>query len=192
MGKGGDMSTRTLVTGFLSAVFVTASVLGVLLLAHRTAPSANADVTVVDEIVAKSSSSAALAASAFGVGEARSSARRILAAWDRKRAAAYSGGDAASLRSLYAQGSRSGAADVALLEDYLDRGLHVEHLRMQMLSFRVESRTSKRLVVDVTDRLEGAVAVQGEQRTTLPKDRADQRRITLVRRSGSWLVSEVR
>ncbi|QIX27049.1 hypothetical protein ncot_10915 [Nocardioides sp. JQ2195] len=189
------MASRRLVTGLLSVVFVAASVAGILWLSHRTAPTSStssAQETPVDVRMGGSAQAAAVAGGAFGVGEARRSAREVLDRWDRSRASAYSDGDVRALRSLYAPGSRSGDTDVALLRDYLGRGLRVEHLRMQVLAFRVLCRTPSRLVVEVTDRLDGAVAVQGDQRTALPDDRADRRRIAMVRRDGSWLVSEVR
>ncbi|KRF11397.1 hypothetical protein ASG90_16725 [Nocardioides sp. Soil797] len=186
------MNARTLVTGLLSVVFVTASVVGVLLLAHGTAPSSGADEPSPEQIVSGGASAAAAAGAAFGVGEARRSAREILADWDRGRAAAYSSGRPGALRSLYTAASHSGDADVRLLRGYLSRGLRVEHLRMQVLAFRVLRRTPTRLVLQVTDRLSGAVAVQGKDRTPLPADRADDRRITMTHHGDTWLVDEVR
>lgn len=186
------MNTRALVTGLLSAVFVTVSVVGVLMLSHHTASPSGAEEQSVEEIVGSSARAAAVAGSAFGVGEARRSARQILADWDRSRAAAYAAGRPADLRALYTPASRSGDADAALLRDYVGRGLRVEHLRMQVLAFRVLRRTPTGLLVEVTDRLDGAVAVQGDERTALPADKADQRRITMARRGDTWLVDEVR
>lgn len=190
MGKGGGMSARTLVNGLLSVVFVTASVSGVLLLAHATG-SSSPDRAAADRVADDSASSVARAASAFDDGGARSTERRILARWDRQRAAAYADGDVAALRALYTRGSRTGAGDASILRDYVDRGLRVQHLRMQVLAFRVLRRAPSRLVLSVTDRLVGAEAVRGNERTRLPTDRADRRRITMVREHGRWVVDEV-
>lgn len=191
LGKGGGMSPRALLTGLLSVVFVTASVSGVLLLAHATEPTRGSDAAVARRVADDSAAAAAQAASAFGVGSARSAALRILSRWDHRRSTAYADGDVAALRRLYAPGSHAGRADVAILADYVGRGLRVEGLRMQVLAFRVVRRTPSRMVLAVTDRLVGARAVRGTRHVGLPTDRADRRRITMVRRDGRWVVSEV-
>lgn len=122
----------------------------------------------------------------------RSGPAGILAAWDERRAAAWSAGDVASLRSLYVPGSRTGAADVRLLRHYLARGLTVEDLRTQVLSLEAVTRSPERLVVVVTDRVVGGRAVGGAAPVALPTDRASTRRIVLVRSGREWLVAEAR
>lgn len=120
----------------------------------------------------------------------------ILAAWDERRAAAWAEGDPDALRTLYAAGSRTGAADVRLLRHYLRRGLRVEGLRTQVLALEVVGRASGRLVLVVTDRVVGGRAVGGAVPVALPADRASTRRIVLVRQgdgSGEvWRVVEAR
>lgn len=121
---------------------------------------------------------------------------RILAAWDERRAAAWAAGDTDALRALYAAGSRAGAIDVRLLEDYLRRGLTVEGLRTQVLALDAVEQSSRRLVLRVTDRVVGGRAVGGAAPVALPVARASTRRIVLVRRGrgaeAEWLVAEAR
>lgn len=111
----------------------------------------------------------------------------VLSDWDRLRAQAYSSGDVAALRALYAPGSATGRRDVALLRAYADRGLVVRGMRMQVLACEVRFAGQRRIRVVVTDRLQGA-RVAGIR---LPVDRASRRVVTLVRRAGRWVVAEV-
>lgn len=116
----------------------------------------------------------------------------ILAAWDRSRSEAWADGDLAALRSLYADGSRAGAADVRLLRHYRERGLTVDGLATQVLALDVVERTPSRLVLVVTDRVVGGRAVGGASPVALPADRASTRRIVLVREGEHWVVAEAR
>jgi len=116
----------------------------------------------------------------------------VLARWDERRAAAWSSGDAGALAALYAPGSRSGAADVRLLRAYARRGLRVEGLATQVLGIRVVERSTRRLVLVVTDRVAGGTAVGGGASVALPADRASTRRVVLVRQQGRWMVAEAR
>lgn len=116
----------------------------------------------------------------------------VLRDWDRARAGAYARGDVAALRALYRPGSRAGTADVRLLRSFLDRGLRVEGMRMQLLEVRVLARSPRRLRLRVTDRLVGASAVSATARRPLPGDLASTRVLELARSSaGSWLMVEV-
>ncbi|GAB3022992.1 hypothetical protein GCM10011376_38870 [Nocardioides flavus (ex Wang et al. 2016)] len=116
----------------------------------------------------------------------------VLAEWDERRSAAWAKGDATALTALYVPRSRSGAADVRLLRAWAARGLRVEGLTTQLLGLRVVERSSRRLVLRVTDRVAGGVAVGGGAPVALPADRASTRRVVLVRQRGDWLVEEVR
>lgn len=116
----------------------------------------------------------------------------VLADWDRRRAAAYSAGDPVRLRGLYLPSSRAGAADVTVLRRYAARGLRVRRLRTQVLEAEVLGRRPGRLVLRVTERLAGAVAVGRGVRVRLPEDRASRHTVTLVRRAGRWVVARTR
>lgn len=115
----------------------------------------------------------------------------VLLAWDRRRATAYARGDPDALTALYAPGSRAGARDVELLASYVARGLRVRGMRTQVLAVRHVSSRERRLVVEVTDRVRGAVAVGRAARVMLPVSRPASRRVTFVRLRGDWLVREV-
>ena len=71
-------------------------------------------------------------------------------------------------------------------------GLRVEGLRMQVLSAREVRRTPSVVVLRVTDRVTGGVAVGRGVRSALPVDAASTRVIRLERRTGRWLVASVR
>jgi hypothetical protein len=116
----------------------------------------------------------------------------VLRAWDVQRSAAYAAGSPQTLRDLYVAGSGAGRSDVRLLGDYRARGYRVVGMRMQVLALRVLEQRQDRLRVEVTDRLEGAVAVGAGGRLTLPRDRPSTRTVTLVRGAdGAWRVSAV-
>lgn len=114
----------------------------------------------------------------------------ILRAWDAARAEAYAAGSAADLARLY-EGD-AGAADVRLLRDYLDRGLRVDQMEVQVLGLEVLSSGAGECRLRVTDRLRRAVAVGAEHRTALPRDEPSTRVVRFVRRDGGWLVADVR
>jgi hypothetical protein len=113
----------------------------------------------------------------------------VLHSWDERRAAAWAAGDVAGLRSLYTTGSMAGRRDAAMLRAWSLRGLRVSGLRMQLLCVEVRARTPTRLVLDVTDRVAGGVAVPG--RVALPRDAATRHVVTLRRVAGEWRVSAV-
>lgn len=116
----------------------------------------------------------------------------VLREWDSRRAAAWENGDGGGLAELYVPGSRAGAADVALLRGYAERGFRVRGLAMQLLEVDVRRQTPTALRLLVTDRLAGAVAVRGRTRVSLPSDAPSRREVTLRLVDGSWLVDRVR
>lgn len=119
-------------------------------------------------------------------------AAELLRAWDAQRSAAYAAGSVRMLRDLYVAGSGAGRSDVHLLRGYRARGYRVVGMRMQVLALRLLEERPDRLRVEVTDRLDGAVAVGADSRLTLPRDRPSTRTVTLVRGAdGAWRVSAV-
>ena len=120
------------------------------------------------------------------------SAAEVLAAWDADRAAAWAAGDVRRLRSLYTAGSVAGDRDASMLQRWLDRGLVVSGLRVQVLALDEETRTADRWVLTVTDRVVGGVADAGGSQTSLPTDTPTTRTVTLRRSGATWLVSAVR
>ena len=118
-------------------------------------------------------------------------AARVLRAWDARRSRAYARADGAALADLYVAGSRTGAADRAVLRGYRDRGLRVTGMRTQVLAARVLRESGRRLVLLVTDVLVDAVADdRGGGRWALPHDRPSTRRVVLVHEDGAWRVAE--
>ena len=116
-----------------------------------------------------------------------------LRAWDEQRSAAYAAGSVRQLRQLYVAGSAAARSDLRVLRGYLARGLVVEGMRTQVLALRVVEQRPRRLRLDVTDRLDGAVAVGGEGRVPLPRDQPDRRAVTLqLGADGAWRVAAVR
>jgi hypothetical protein len=117
-----------------------------------------------------------------------------LHAWDARRAAAWAQGDRDALSRLYTRTSSAGRADARLLDRYAVRGLVVWHMRMQVLRLRVLVAQPSRIVLDVTDRLTGAIAVRVDDdrlRRALPADGPTSRRLVLRRDGDRWLMAGV-
>jgi hypothetical protein len=114
----------------------------------------------------------------------------VVHAWDDRRAAAWAAGDVAGLRALYTDGSVAGRRDAAMLRAWTARGLRVSGLRTQLLRVEVRARAPGRLVLEVTDRVAGGVAVPG--RVTLPWDRPTAHVLVFRRVGDRWRVSSAR
>src|SRR4051794_6169556 len=123
---------------------------------------------------------------------AGTSAAAVLRHWDVRRARAWRRGDPVALRSLYVAGSAAGRRDRSMLRAWTRRGLRVGDLRMQLLAVQVRVGSARRLVLLVTDRLAGAVALGPGLREALPRDRAGTHRVELVLTAGEWRVVDVR
>ena len=116
---------------------------------------------------------------------------RVLHAWDARRAATYAGGDVPALRRLYVDGSRAGTRDVTTLRSYVDRGLHVEDLRMQVLGAEVLRDDRAVVRVHVRERVASGLVSGAGGDVPLPRDRVDAHVITFVRPGGAWVVRSV-
>ena len=121
----------------------------------------------------------------------RTGAIAVLHDWDRRRAAAWRAGDLRALGRLYVAGSRAGRADRAMLASYVERGLRVTGIRMQVAAAQVRQAGDDRMVLLVTDRLVGAQARGVAGSLPLPVDRWSRRRVVLVHEGERWLVSRV-
>jgi len=117
-------------------------------------------------------------------------ALRILRHWDTQRNAAWAAGDLAALARLYRPGSAAGAYDAWMLQRYVDRGLVVDPIRMQLLSVDLTQWSSRRFTLVITDRLAVAEAVDaGGGRHPLPRDQASTRVVTLMLDGRRWLAA---
>ena len=117
-----------------------------------------------------------------------------LHAWDERRAAAWAQGDRDALLRLYPRASSAGRADARLLDRYAVRGLVVRNMRMQVLRLRVLVAQPNRIILDVTDRFAGAIAVRVDDdrvRRALPADGPTSRRLVLRRDGDQWLMADV-
>lgn len=120
-------------------------------------------------------------------------ALRVLAQWDRARAAAYAAEDAERLGELYTPRSTVRAADLALLERYAAAGVRVRDLRMQLLALEVLEAAPGRLRLLVTDRVQDASAVGRRGEVQLRADAPSTRLVVLHGTpGGTWRVSAVR
>ncbi|WP_341229482.1 hypothetical protein [Nocardioides salarius] len=119
-------------------------------------------------------------------------ARAVLAAWDESRAAAWRRGDRAGLADLYTAGSLAGARDLRMLHAWLERGLRVRGMGVEVLALEVLREGPRRLVLRVTDRLAGTVAVGSGVRRVLPRDRPTTRALVLRRGDEGWRMASVR
>ena len=117
----------------------------------------------------------------------------VLRNWDRARSSAWARADVPALRRLYAPGSDAGAHDVAMLRRWVERGLRVRGMTMQVLSVDLRVRTERRIVLDVTDRLADALAVPagGGRAVALPRDGLTTRRLAFRATGGGWLLTAV-
>lgn len=157
--------------------------LAVLLVALATVSACTTDPTVARPAAGSASVRADVAAGVSPVA--------VLQEWDRRRAEAWAVGDTAGLRALYVRGSRAGERDVAMLRRWLDRGLRVDRLEVQVLRGRVVDRAPRRITVAVSERLVHATATAGARRWVLPVGTVTERRVTLWRTAGRWRVAGV-
>lgn len=109
---------------------------------------------------------------------------------DARRSVAYAVGSSELLASVYTPGSSAGDEDARVLDSYRDRGLVVVGAQMEMLSCSVSDRSAHRVELAVVDRLGRAVAMDTEagEVSPLPRDRATERVVTLVRHGSQWRI----
>jgi hypothetical protein len=79
-----------------------------------------------------------------------------------------------------------------MLDAWLERGLRVRGMGVEVLALEVLRDGPGRLVLRVTDRLAGAVAVGSGVRRVLPRDRPTTRALVLRRGDDGWRMASVR
>ncbi|GEM_PF-2874542 len=119
-------------------------------------------------------------------------AMSVLHAWDDQRARAWAAGDVGALTRLYVPGSSAGKADVGVLRRWVARGFVVRRMQRQILKVEIIEHSPRKLVLSVLDRLVSARAegMDGE-RVWLPASHARRLRMTFVRPTTQWQLSEV-
>lgn len=198
MRISGTRSGHSGPSGVVVAVVVT-MVVTVLAVAAGVLTRGGGEASAAAGASAAASADAGLPAVAGAGAEVRALA--VLHRWDRARARAWARGDPAALARLYAPRSRAGQRDVAMLRAWLRRGLRVAGLRMQVLDAALVVRDRRRLVLVVTDRVAGGLAVgradpspRAGRRALprdLPRDLPSTRRLVFLRVAGRWLLSSV-
>jgi hypothetical protein len=116
----------------------------------------------------------------------------VLRGWDARRAEAWAAGDPAALRPLYVARSVAGRRDRAALTAYAGLGLRVTGLRMQVLAAELCSWDADGFTLEVTDRVQHAVAVGRSARTLLPVDRPSTWLLSFVEVAGDWRLAQAR
>jgi hypothetical protein len=99
----------------------------------------------------------------------------------------------AALRRIYLPGSTVGTNDVGMLSRWVERGLRVRRMTMQVHAVHLRVRTERRIVLDVTDRLAEAVAVPagGGRPRALPRDGLTTRRLVFGAIRDRWVLAAV-
>ena len=117
----------------------------------------------------------------------------VVAALERRRAAAMRAGDVAGLRRVYLPGSPAVRRDVRLLRDLAARGLRVRGLHPSVAEVTVLRAGAQRAVVRVTDTLSAVRVVDANGRVVQrrPPRSAATVRLILVGRDGQWVIGRV-
>jgi hypothetical protein len=111
---------------------------------------------------------------------------------DALRETAWRTGSPAGLRAVYVQGSVAHRIDETWLSSYARRGLVVRGISVDLLSLGVVARRAGRVWLEVQDRLEPAVAVDGHgHERALPRDEPTRHRIELRRVDGDWRIATI-
>lgn len=118
---------------------------------------------------------------------------RVLGRLDDRRTRALRDADRSALAAVYAPGSAVLARDRATLGAYQRSGLRLRGAELALLEVRVLGREPDRVRLRVVDRLGGTSAVTPAGRgLPLPRDRATERVVTLVRTAAGWRIGAVR
>ncbi|MET1062305.1 MAG: hypothetical protein ABWX71_05370 [Aeromicrobium sp.] len=113
-----------------------------------------------------------------------------LAELDEQRAVAFARAEPRRLEGVYVRGSRALSADARTISRYATRDARVVGARLRILSCRVIDSSSRRVRLDVVDRLGPARIAWGDGSTTpLPDDEPSRRVVTLSRTDHGWRIS---
>lgn len=119
--------------------------------------------------------------------------RRVLRRLDRRRERAFTDGEVARLRQVYAAGSPLLRRDARVLREYRRRGLRLESARLRLTSVETVRQTSRRVVLRVVDTLARVrVRTPGGRWRVLPRDRPSERTIVLRRSGTGWRIVGIR
>lgn len=111
---------------------------------------------------------------------------------DEVRAQAFSEGEPRLLTQVYVRGSRARTADAAMIADYRRRGGRVVGAELRVLSCAVQAESSRRVRLDVVDRLGPArITWDDGSSTVLPRDEPSRRVVTLVRTPAGWRIEAI-
>jgi hypothetical protein len=132
-----------------------------------------------------------LVAALVGAGADADPACLVLGGLDATRTQAFVTGDEGRLREVYAD-APAARADVDLLRSYRERGLRLEGMRMVRESCRVSYRSTRRLTLEVVDRLgPTAVRMPDGRRRDLPRDRPTRHIVVLEQQADGWRIGAV-
>jgi hypothetical protein len=119
--------------------------------------------------------------------------RDVVRGLSARRVTAFTTGDVAMLRSVYAPHSRAGRRDLALLRSMLGRGQQVAHLQVRVGDVAVRSRQGTRRVRLLVSDVVSAYVLRGRDGDLV--DRHPRVRgtwaMTLVETSAGWRVGSV-
>lgn len=124
-------------------------------------------------------------------------AMRVLAAWDRERAAAWAAGDAAALARLYLPTSSAGRRDARQLRAWTRHGWVVRGVTRQVQQVTVRQLEADMVRLEVVDRLVGAVAHRRDADPAtpgrpLPQGQLHHRELEFQQGEHGWRIAGVR
>ncbi len=117
----------------------------------------------------------------------------VLTGFDLIRSEAFQQGRADLLQRVYAPGSPLLGEDRRMIDSYADRDIHIDDLRMEIVSADLVERGSRRVRLDVVDRLllTRVLLPDGSVRD-LPQDQPTRHTIELRLTADGWRISSVR
>ena len=135
---------------------------------------------------------AAMVVTQFLPGAPKQDWATVLGAFDLIRAQAYEQGRPELLERVYPSGSELLADDSRMLNSYGARGIHVDDLRMRVISASLLDRSRNRVRLDVVDQLSlTRVHLPDGSVRDLPRDQPTRRTVELSLTDEGWRISSV-